>query len=63
MPEPSQKKENGPSGPLKVLFIKSQNISLLLWLVTYDSATTINGDINWDFEDECAEIAKLNAPN
>lgn len=31
--------------------------------VTYDSATTINGGINWDFEDECAEIAKLNAPN
>lgn len=31
--------------------------------VTYDAASTITGGINWDVEDECAEIAKLNAPN
>lgn len=31
--------------------------------LTYDADTKLIGDLIWDFEEECKDIAKLNAPN
>lgn len=36
------------------------NCSLTL---TYDAKTIINGGLEWDFEDECQSVIKLNAPS
>jgi hypothetical protein len=30
--------------------------------LTYDAATTLNGILNWDFEDECQSVVTLNRP-
>lgn len=31
--------------------------------LTYDAATTLNGPLTWDFEDECLSVVTLNKPN
>jgi hypothetical protein len=30
--------------------------------LTYDAATTLNGVLDWDFEDECQSVVTLNQP-